>query len=176
MGLEKSRNLSKLFKDALEEIQAKSNNSFEFDLPYRIIGAAVHRLGEMRNQYGDISHGKTSLKEQVNDAELAEMVIGITDNICTYMLRKLDQIDVDDVVKYDEYEEFNQWLDDMFPLEGGVKYSRALYEQDIVDYEERLVHYNPDFNEEVIMALQPEKIWKTSLFGSWERWDLQRRA
>ena len=133
-----SYDFQRLFKEALYELESNSI-FFESDLVKRW-GTAVHRLGELRNEHGDISHGKASLKEQINDADLSEMVIGITDSICTYMIRKLDQqYRTDSELRYDVNDEFNVYLDDMYPLDGKVRYSRALFEQEPKTYEIQLV-------------------------------------
>ena len=128
-----SSNCEELFKKALNALEMKSDVHFDTDLAKRL-GSSVHYLGELRNQHGDISHGKTSLKEQINDAEFAEMVIGITDSICTYMIRKLDRLK-DDEVLYEENDEFNEYLDEQYPLTGNVRYSKALYDQEPNTYE-----------------------------------------
>ena len=54
------------------------------------------------------------------------------------MLRKLNQIDFDDEVEYYADQDFNEWLDEIHPLDGNLKYSKALYEQDPISYEEQL--------------------------------------
>ena len=131
-----------LFKQALKEIGATSHSEFEFDESIvNRFGSTVGYLAEIRNEHGDISHGKASLKEQKNDAELAEMVIGITDSVGTYMLRKLDQLVADTRIQFSENEEFNQYLDELYPMDGYVRYSRALYEQDYSAYGEQLAEY-----------------------------------
>ena len=131
-----------LFKQALEEIRSAGNSDFEFDESMvKRFGSAVGYLAEIRNKHGDISHGKASLKEQINDSDLAEMVIGITDSIGTYMLKKLDFLVSDSIIQYSEYEAFNQYLDDLYPIDGYVRYSRALYEQDHSAYGEQLAEY-----------------------------------
>jgi len=134
-----------LFKEALSELE-KNSESFDSDLSNRL-GSAVHYLGELRNQHGDISHGKASLKEQKNDADFSEMVIGITDSICTYMLRKLDQL-IDDELQYDENDEFNNYLDELYPLDGKVRYSKALFEQEPETYKVQLGDYTLENNPE----------------------------
>ena len=134
-----------LFKEALSELE-KNSESFDSHLSNRL-GSAVHYLGELRNQHGDISHGKASLKEQVHDADFSEMVIGVTDSICTYMLRKLDQ-STDDELQYDKNDEFNNYLDELYPLDGKVKYSKALFEQEPETYEVQLGDYILENNPE----------------------------
>ena len=143
--LEKSKDVQHLFKTALKELQNRSHNSFEGDLIKRL-GSVVHRIGEIRNFHGDISHGKASFKEQVNDSDLSEMVIGITDSISTYMLRKLNQIVFDDEVEYEANQTFNESLDELHPLDGNVKYSKALFEQDPISYKEQLYDFTLEYD------------------------------
>ncbi len=77
----KDADVSNLFKRALSELQ-KGRGYSDVDLVRRL-GTVVHYIGEIRNAHGDIGHGRASLKDQVNDADFAELVIGITDNLCT---------------------------------------------------------------------------------------------
>jgi hypothetical protein len=79
-----------LFKRALSELQ-KGRGFSDVDMVRRL-GSVVQYIGEIRNSHCDIGHGRASLKDQVNDADFAELIIGITDNICTYMLRRLDRL------------------------------------------------------------------------------------
>ena len=137
-----SSNFVDLFRQAFNEIRVRNNSEIEFDeIIVKRFGSAIGYLAEIRNKHGDISHGKASLKEQKNDADFAEMVIGITDSIGTYMLRKLDQLLTDYKIEYSQNEAFNQYLDDLYPMDGYVRYSRALYEQDHSAYGEQLAEY-----------------------------------
>ncbi len=140
-----SSDFQPLFKRALS-VLSEDSVSFDSDLSKRF-GSVVHCLGELRNQHCDISHGKASLKDQINDADFSEMVIGMTDSICTYMLRKLDRL-TDDEVQYDENEEFNDYLDDQYPLDGKVRHSKALFEQEPETCEVRLGDYLIENNPE----------------------------
>ena len=56
--LDTSGNFQQLFKEALSELE-KNREFFDSNLTNRL-GSTVHYLGELRNQYGDISHGKAS--------------------------------------------------------------------------------------------------------------------
>lgn len=143
--LDRRRDLQQLFKDALYKL-VSGDESFNSDLTNRL-GSVVHYLGELRNYHGDISHGRASVKEQVNDADLSKMVIGITDSIGTYMLSKLEQ-HTDDEIRYEENEEFNNDLDEFIPLSGNVKYSKALFEQEPETYRILLGDYDLENNPE----------------------------
>ena len=141
----KSHKFEQLFKKALHAIEKRSLISFDIRLPDRQGSVARHLVG-MINEHGDICHVKISLKEQIKVSDMSEIVIGITDSIKTYMLKKLDQIVVDDKAEYDAILEFNQWLDDLYPLDGNLKYSKALNEQVPVSYEEQFGDFSLDYH------------------------------
>lgn len=127
-----------LFKRALGELQ-KGRGFSDIDMVKRL-GSVVHYLGEIRNSHCDIGHGRASLKDQVNDADFAEFIIGITDNLCTYMLRRLDQLS-DKELLYEEHPAFNDSLDEENPMPGKILYSKALFEQEFETYEIQLGDY-----------------------------------
>lgn len=131
----KNEKFQALVKRALSELQ-KGRGFSDADLCKRLSGA-VQYIGEMRNEHCDIGHGRASLKEQVNDAEFADLIVGITDNICTYMLRRLDRL-ADKTTEYEDHPEFNDFLDEQHPLPGKARYSRALFEQEFETYEVEL--------------------------------------
>jgi len=121
-----------LVKRALAELQ-KGRGFSDADLCKRLSGV-VHYIGEVRNEHCDIGHGRASLKDQVNDADFADLVVGITDNICTYMLRRLDIL-AEKVIEYDDHPEFNAFLDEQHELPGKILYSKALFNQELETYE-----------------------------------------
>lgn len=129
---------SELFKRALAELQ-KGRGFSDVDMVKRL-GSVVHYLGEIRNSHCDVGHGRASLKDQVNDADFAEFIIGITDNLCTYMLRKLDQLSEKEV-QYEDNPAFNDSLDEETPMPGKILYSKALFEQEFETYEIQLGDY-----------------------------------
>lgn len=100
----------------------------------------VAQIGRLRNDHGDISHGRSPLKKQINDEDLAELIVGLTDHICTYLLRKLNQLTAD-VLHYEDNPEFNKNLDEINPLPGNILYSKALFEQELESYEIELGDY-----------------------------------
>jgi len=127
-----------LFKRALSELQ-KGRGFSDVDMMKRL-GSVVQYLGEIRNSHCDIGHGRASLKDQVNDADFAEFIIGITDNLCTYMLRRLDQLSEREV-QYEDNPAFNEYLDEENPMPGKIFYSKALFEQEFKTYEIQLGDY-----------------------------------
>ena len=57
------------------------------------------------------------------------------------MLRRLDQL-VEPELLYDDNPEFNDHLDEQYPLDGTILYSKALFDQEFLDYEIQLSDYN----------------------------------
>lgn len=134
-----------LVKRALVELQ--KGRGFSDAEACRRMSGFVHYIGEVRNEHCDIGHGRASLKEQINDAEFADLIVGITDNICTYMLRRLDRL-ADKVTEYEDHPEFNDFLDEQNPLPGKIRYSRALFDQEFETYEIELGDFLLEFNPE----------------------------
>ena len=121
-----------LVKKALLELQ--QGRGFSDAEACRRMSGIVQYIGEVRNEHCDLGHGRASLKEQVNDADFADLIIGITDSVCPYMLRRLDQL-ADTTTEYEDNPEFNDFLDEQNPLPGKTRYSRALFDQEFETYE-----------------------------------------
>jgi Abortive infection C-terminus len=134
----KPEDLSPLIKRALSALQ--EGRGFSDVETCRRFAGIVHYIGEVRNANCDIGHGRPSLKEQVNDADFAELIIGITDSICTYMLRRLDSL-VEKPLEYEDNPEFNALLDEQYQLPGRILYSRALFNQEFETYEIELADF-----------------------------------
>lgn len=128
-----------LFKRSLAELQ-RGRGFSDVDLSRRL-SSVVHYIGEIRNEHSDIAHGRASLKDQVNDADFADLIIGVTDNLCTYMLRRLDQL-VEPDLEYEDNPGFNAYLNELYPLDHRILYSRALFDQEPETYEIELGDYN----------------------------------
>ena len=127
---------SELFKETCSVLSDYSE--IEIDFIHRAT-SLVHYLGELRNRRGDISHGKAAPKEESSDIELAKFVSAITNGIVEYLLSIFMKLDLSYKVEieYDDNPEFNEFLDEDYELEG-IRYSKAMFDQDIVAYEERL--------------------------------------
>ncbi|AEP09570.1 abortive infection family protein [Micavibrio aeruginosavorus] len=138
----KDEKLQPIFKRALVELQ-KGRGFSDADLCNRL-GNVVQYIGQLRNDHGDISHGRASLKEQVNDADFAELITGITENLGTYMLKRLDYL-AEPITEYDDNTDFNTYLDELNPMPDNVLYSKALFEQWPITYDEQLGDYKLQF-------------------------------
>ena len=137
-GKNRSEPFQDLFKRALTELQ--KGRGFSDATLCKRFGTAVQYIGELRNDHGDIGHGRASLKEQVNDADFADLIVGITDSICTYMLRRLDIL-AEKITEYDDNPNFNNFLDEQHKLHGNIRYSRALFDQEFETYEIELADF-----------------------------------
>ena len=138
----KSQNKDKfhyLFKKAILELK-KGRGFYDISI-LRMLEGVVKYIGDLRNDHCDIGHGRASLKNQINDADFAEFIIGITDCLCTYMLRRLDLLTEKEVL-YEDNPEFNTYLDESNPMPGKILYSKALFEQEFQTYELQLDEYN----------------------------------
>lgn len=104
----------------------------------------VDTLSETRNARGDISHGKVSPKPEKSSPQLAVLVFDMTKAILTYILDiffSIEKQELENIVEYKDNPDFNNMLDDEVKLGGKLKYSLALYEQDPIEYFDRLELY-----------------------------------
>lgn len=153
---DKDLTLAKLFKEARNSLKKHIDDNLAdivYDnsivLEYGVIPTLLEQLlrtevvtkvGIIRNEHGDISHGRTPLKQQVNDEDLADLIVGLTDSICSYMLKKFHQVK-EEAVHYEDNTDFNKYLDEMHSLENDIVYSKALFEQQPETYEILLDDY-----------------------------------
>jgi len=139
---EKLSALSRRALDALQEGKGFSDTRLCSKLT-----SVIEYIGLIRNEHCDIGHGRASLKDQVNDADFAELINGITENLGTYMLRRLDYL-ADPILEYDDNPDFNTYLDELNPMPDNVLYSKALFEQWLETYEIQLGDYKLEFETE----------------------------
>lgn len=126
--------LSPLFKKAVNAMAARGAN-IEESLT-KSVGNFIHQLGSVRNERGDISHGKSAPKLIASSPHLAAMVIQATDGLVSFLLHELFAIDLSDFtpLAYNDNPDFNNYLDELYQIEGGLSYSRALFDQEQVGY------------------------------------------
>ena len=105
-------------------------------------------ISEIRNSVGLISHGK-DLRDVSNlSPATLELAISTTLNYIVVILEAYEQLLEEPKVSYEDNTEFNEYLDEQYPVEG-ILYSQALFDQDAVSYEEQLDEYN-SFKEEAL--------------------------
>lgn len=69
--------------------------------------------------------------------------MNITDNMLYYVLHSFSKVSVIRELEYEDNTEFNEWFDTKNPLDN-LSYSKALFDQDQVAYEEELENYLED--------------------------------
>ena len=136
----KEMTFQELHKNACWSLQKRSD--FEIKVVQSSTGL-IQRIAEIRNERGDISHGKSAPKENTSTKETAIMIIHLTDAIVNYMLSSFYKIDLTygEKLNYEDNPDFNAMLDEE-KIMLGVLYSKALFDQDIVTYEEELSSFN----------------------------------
>jgi hypothetical protein len=151
------------------------SHSCEKDLLSKLGNEFCKYIGRVRNADGPIAHGQPSPKPNTNTKTLANMVESITDIICLHMLEVFSLIDFvredipsegqaikesfmlktdDELNSISKYEkivrEFNESLDELYPLDGKPIYSRALYDQYQEDYEIQLQEFIDNKEQELM--------------------------
>lgn len=102
--------------------------------------------GTLRNNRGDVSHGRAAPKELQSDRSLSRLVLNVSEAVLRYMLASYFTIkpEIAPILGYEEYPDFNDLLDEENPLNGKPLYSRALYDQYYEDYRIQLESYLSD--------------------------------
>lgn len=141
-------NLGELFKKT--RIAICEHSSIERLMPIsdvELFFSALNKwmlfIGQIRNNVGEVSHGKILPKGYSIDLELAKVFSEIVDRFAYIVLSMLLEIDLSYTqnYKYEDYLEFNEYLDEQYELPNGLIYSKALFEQDYDAYSEELDNY-----------------------------------
>ena len=100
-------------------------------------------IGKIRNDIGEVSHGKILPKSYSIDLNMAQIFSEIIDRFAYIILSMLLEIDLSYLqnYRYENFPDFNEYLDDQYELPNGLSYSRALFEQDYDAYSEELDNY-----------------------------------
>ena len=124
---------------------AVGDDIIEIDFPRRA-ESLVQIIGELRNQRGDISHGRAVPKELQSDRSLARLVLNLTEPIVRYMLASFFALQPERpfMQPYDDNEAFNDYLDEETVLPGKLSYSRALHDQYPEDYMLRMKEFTDE--------------------------------
>ncbi|TDE43191.1 hypothetical protein E0I26_11295 [Flavobacterium rhamnosiphilum] len=180
-------NLPFLVKQAFENIY---RNKFEIDIHnalYKIIRSkvkidkfintsaeiifentkeAILKISVIRDNRGDICHGRIYPKKDESEVHLAKSIASITDGICSFMINEFSsQYIVFEVSNkkliYDDLISFNEWLDNKHNvLSVKIDFSNLLYKNAYDKYEE--YYYSEEYLEilenEIEEVVTEEKI------------------
>lgn len=133
-----------LFKKAINAL-AEGGAQIEEDFS-KATGNLINKLARVRNERGDISHGKSAPKELQSTPHFARFIEQTTDGLASFMLEEFYHLPPlkPDPLNYNEQEDFNAFLDELTPIEGGLSYSKALFEQDEISYALQLEEYKEE--------------------------------
>ena len=142
-----SFNLPKLVDRTVEQIE---RHDAAGDFPSAMVRELAKTLGPLRNDRGDIAHGRAAPKEEASCERLSRYLLTNTETALRYMLEifyeqpgVLEETNVGiPQIDYEDNPEFNKWLDAGEYSGGRVLFSRALYEQDYESYLDQLDTYN----------------------------------
>lgn len=115
----------------------------EVELFFSALNQWMLFIGKIRNDIGEISHGKILPKSYSLDLEIAQIFSEIIDRFSYVVLSMLLEIDLSYTqnYRYEDFTEFNSHLDEQYDLPNSLSYSRALFEQDYDAYSEELDNY-----------------------------------
>ncbi|WP_151692266.1 abortive infection protein [Acinetobacter sp. TUM15053] len=115
----------------------------EVELFFSALNQWMLFIGKIRNDIGEVSHGKILPKSYSIDLNMAQIFSEIIDRFVYIILLMLLEIDLSYLqnYRYENFPDFNEYLDDQYELPNGLSYSRALFEQDYDAYSEELDNY-----------------------------------
>lgn len=145
-GGRRPESASSLARKVLNQLLPKS----EFDaVVVQTSDTLITRISEIRNERGDISHGRSYPKTNYSDSNLAELIVNTTDSYIFYVLNIFFNKDWSylDEINYIDNVDFNDMMDTENTL-PGISYSKALFDQDIISYKEQLKDYMSQNSEE----------------------------
>ena len=147
-----------LFKRAANKL-AEFDSTLEIDFINRT-GTLVENFGRIRNNRGDISHGRAAPKTDFSSPEFSTLAARVTEALASYVLEHFFrlQLPAESEIKYEDNPAFNEMLDTANPI-GSLSFSKALFEQDNVSYCEQLLGYQTEQEEvleDTIFEGQPE--------------------
>ncbi len=115
----------------------------ELELEFvRPIASLIQELSRIRNDRGDISHGRAVPKELFSSPQFSNLVARVTEALAYYLLEHFFRLELPDdaEIVYEDNHNFNLWLDEANPIDN-LSYSRALFDQDNVAYVQQRLEY-----------------------------------
>lgn len=172
--------LETIFKTIINDRVAEANTNLEFgplfravkdnldfsenadinDLLGKLAGQIVNVTGQLRNRYGAASHGDDGYRTNPIKMVEAEFIASSVDGLASCIYKKHKETlepEVAHRLRYDDYPEFNDWLDEQFdgynlPLGNGniIQFtaSQLVFQHDMEGYREMLVQYSSTEEEE----------------------------
>lgn len=132
---------------------------------------AIAKVSAIRNERGDISHGRDYPKTQESSITLSKSISSITDGICSFMIEQIAEkyllkLKTQDRLIYQDLTDFNDWLDEMHHVSSiKVDFSKILYENAYDKYEEYyyteyidLVETEEEPDEEAVSTIEEEEV------------------
>ena len=110
----------------------------------------VTKLGHIRNERGDISHGQKYPKEIYSKEDFLKFITLWTEGLCYFLLSRYvvqKHVEEEKVYTEEQVEKFNNYLDGLYP-EMKISYGEALREQDPFQYELEIEDYYAKNKEE----------------------------
>lgn len=148
----------KLIKRALRCLKA-NDDVYEDDFASRGASLAL-AIATLRNARGDISHGKAVPKLLESHTNLANVANEMSGSLLRYILSsyfiimsnkrlavQLPTTEEPEPFTYDDNPDFNDYLDELYPLEGKLLYSEALFNLYQEDYEIQLSEFRASQDE-----------------------------
>lgn len=129
-----------LFKKAANKL-AEYDEELELDFINRT-ASLIQNFGQIRNERGDISHGRAAPKEVYSSPQFSNLVARVTEALAFYVLEHFFRLQLPDETKtqYEDNPDFNEMLDTANPM-GSLSFSKALFDQDNVSYCEQLLDF-----------------------------------
>lgn len=139
-----------LVKDTFDTLCLLEEETEKNDLAElgRRLASVTQKIAEIRNRAGFASHGQ-DIKTPTVSPSLSLLAMKTTDVICGYILHYYFHHNPEKGVRlhYEDNFTFNEYYDDLFPMQIGsidISASKALFDQDIEAYKEALFGYMAD--------------------------------
>ena len=145
-----------LFKRAANKL-AEFDNELELDFVNRT-ASLIQNFGHIRNERGDISHGRAAPKEIFSSPQFSSLVARVTEALTFYILEHFFRLKLakERDIHYEDNPEFNEMLDNANPM-NSLSYSRALFDQDNILYCEQLLDYQTEQEEKLEQIIFEDK-------------------
>lgn len=130
------------FKEKVEKcVSALGLNGYEDEFLRENLNL-TYKLGQIRNERGDISHGQAYPKSSYSDIAFAKFIGLWAEGLCYFLLsryitvKRTQSSTVEEgLYNSSQFSEFDQYLDRLHPDVKYIAYSKALKEQDKLQYE-----------------------------------------